>query len=147
MKWNEPVRSVKERNRKYYQISKKLREVIQYYGIDNYCSCNGKEVGPFFTGISFIMYVPEFCIRLNGPNSTTRHKEIAIRFATRDGMLIKLNNKYSVADGEPFFDVSWLSAYAEEEERIFIGGRWKMQLQTIIIIETSDDYENFFKAF
>eukprot|EP01084_Bolivina_argentea_P191026 328153_1 len=93
------------------------------------------------------MHIPEFCIRLNGPTSTSLHKEIAIRFATRDGMLIKLNNQYKPARWEAFFDVSWLSAFAEEEERIFIGGKYKMQLETIIIIKTANNYKTFFKSF
>ncbi len=46
-----------------------------------------------------------------------------------------------------FFDVSWLSGYAEEQERIFIGGRYKMELQTIIIIETANNYKKLFAAF
>eukprot|EP01084_Bolivina_argentea_P268199 455474_1 len=88
----------------------------------------------FYSGVSFVMHIPEFCIRLNAPTSTSIHKEIGLRFAGRDGMLIQLNNKYNPADVECFFDVSWLSAYGEEEERIFCGGRYKMDLQSIIII-------------
>eukprot|EP01084_Bolivina_argentea_P276813 472405_1 len=72
MKWNEPVSTVRERNRNYYHISKRLRELIQYYGITGgNGNDNGKESGPFFSGLSFVLHIPEFCIRLNGPTSTT----------------------------------------------------------------------------
>eukprot|EP01084_Bolivina_argentea_P282872 484324_1 len=93
------------------------------------------------------MYIPEFCIRLNGPTSTSVHKEIAIRFATRSGMLIKLNNKYSPSKYEKFFDVSWLSAFAEEDERIFMGTTYKIELETIIIMETKNNYKTVFGSF
>eukprot|EP01084_Bolivina_argentea_P162355 282566_1 len=55
IKWNETTQSVKERNRKYYHISKHLREIIQYYGIKFSYSENGYEYGPFYTGMSFCM--------------------------------------------------------------------------------------------
>eukprot|EP01084_Bolivina_argentea_P064745 118030_1 len=146
-KWNEPIQLVRERNRKYFHCSKNLREVIQYYGTDNYWGRNSKESGPFYSGISFVMNIPEFSIRLNGPTSTTRHKEVAIRFATRSGMIIQLNNKERPGSREVFFNVSWLSTYPEEAERIFCGGRYAIELQTIIIVETKANYLRFFRSF
>eukprot|EP01084_Bolivina_argentea_P291449 500914_1 len=150
VKWNETLQSVKQRNRKYFHISKNLREVIQYYGMNNggkyEGSRNGTEQGPYFTGISFVLHIPEFSIRLNGPNSTTLHKEIAIRFAGRDGMMLQLNNK-GTGNMETFFNVSWLSGYAEEDERIFCGGRYPLQLESVIIMETQNNYKSFITAF
>eukprot|EP01084_Bolivina_argentea_P216539 367840_1 len=62
-------------------------------------------------------------------------------------MLIALNNKYSPANKEVFLDVWWLSANCEQEEVIFIGGRYKMELETIVIIRTANNYRDFFNAF
>ena len=139
---NEKLNKIKERNQKYHHIAKYLREIVQYYGINGW-----QESGPFYTGISFVMTIPSFSIRLNGPNSTSKYKEIAMRFATRDGIIIQLNNKSFTGKQEVFFDCSWLSAFPEEEERLLFGGRWKLEIETIIIMETKQNYQQFMHAF
>eukprot|EP01084_Bolivina_argentea_P020015 37249_1 len=146
-KWNESVKSVRERNRKYFFCSKNLREVIQYYGYgkaDLYKQTG--ESGPFYCGLSFVLNIPEFCIRLNGPTSTSVRPEVAIRFA-RKGMIIQLNNTYYPASQEIFFNCSWLSAFPEEDERLFCGGRFKIHLETVVIMKTYNNYHRFFGAF
>merc|ERR1712176_1264764 len=116
---NEKLEKIKERNQKYHHIAKYLRELVQYFGLSGRWGAGDTESGPFFTGISFVLNIPSFSIRLNGPNSTSKYKEIAMRFATRDGIIIQLNNK-SIENGanEVFFDCSFISAYPEEEERL-----------------------------
>eukprot|EP01084_Bolivina_argentea_P176405 305285_1 len=127
LKWSEHLKSVKERNSKYHYISKNLTELVQYYGIRGGSgNDNGIEHGPFYTGLSFCMIIPEFSIRLNGPTSTTKHKEIAMRFSGRDGIMIKLNNRTYPGRYESFFDSSWISTFPEEDERVFFSARYKI---------------------
>ena len=43
-----------------------VRDVTEEYELVN------KELGPFFCGMSRVMIMPSFSIRLNGPTSTTK---------------------------------------------------------------------------
>eukprot|EP01084_Bolivina_argentea_P037924 70127_1 len=148
LRLNESIQSIKRRNSKYFHTSKALREIVQYYGIQGNANDNGKERGPFYTGISFIVNIPSFSIRLNQPTSTTKHTEIAQRFATRDGCVIELNNGSYVSGGqETFFDSSWISCFPEENERIFFGGRFVLEIESIIIIENANNYQKYMSAF
>ena len=70
--------------------------------------------GPFFTGLSFVMNIPQFGINLNSPTSTSVHIEVATKFGGDDGMIIQLDIGDMWLRG---FDCSWLSQYKEEDER------------------------------
>eukprot|EP01084_Bolivina_argentea_P103110 184715_1 len=75
-----------------------------------------------------------FAIRLNGPSSTSKQLEVAIKFATTDGIIIQLNNKKSTSVAERFFNCSWISRYGvEENERLFFGGRFKLEIESVRI--------------
>eukprot|EP01084_Bolivina_argentea_P024103 44972_1 len=93
------------------------------------------------------MHIPEFNLRLCSPTSTTKHTEIASRFSGAKGMILQLNN---VGHGTSWllrsWDCSWISNYGkDEDERLFIGGRWTINLQSVTLIKTKNSYGNFFK--
>eukprot|EP01084_Bolivina_argentea_P224095 379015_1 len=99
--------------------------------------------------MSVVMIIPEFNMRLCGPTSTSKHKEVAMKFAGRGGMIIQLNNNGDERSRNSlsFFDCSWISRYSiEEEERLFIGGAWMIRIESIIVIETKNNYEQQFHA-
>eukprot|EP01084_Bolivina_argentea_P288351 494886_1 len=146
IKWSETIKSVKKRNSKFANMAKYLKELVQYYGIRGYDE--NKQNGPFFTGISVCLNICSFSIRLHGPTSTSKQKEVAYRFATRDGIVLQMNNNKTIhGKNEVFFDCSWISAYAEEDERIFFGGRFLVELESIIIIKTRKNYKEIMTAF
>ena len=93
------------------------------------------------------MNIGSFSIRLNVPTSTSKQKEIAIRFTGRDGLVLQLNNNQHPGILEVFFDSSWISAFPEEDERIYFGGRHKTQLQSIIVMQTKKNYHQIINAF
>eukprot|EP01084_Bolivina_argentea_P157566 274558_1 len=156
--WSEPIKSIRKRHEKYYHIAKKLTELIQYYGN----SGNGvwvkdneyvnKESGPFYCGMSAVLNLSDFAIRLNGPTSTSTQLSIAIRFSGSSGCTLQLNNT-TIFDGahEVFCDASWISNYPEEDERIFSHGRWRLQIQSVRIYHRATDiwnnYHKFMRAF
>eukprot|EP01084_Bolivina_argentea_P251301 421432_1 len=92
----ESIISIKKRNIEYAQWSRLLREVVQYYGqlgwvegLGNKWNDENKRIkGPFYTGMSKIMVMPEFNIRLCSPTSTSIFKEVGTRFAGEEGILI-----------------------------------------------------------
>eukprot|EP01084_Bolivina_argentea_P293717 505222_1 len=148
LKSNEQIETVKQRNSKYHHIAKNLAELIQYYGIRGGSgNNNGQENGPFYTGLSFCMNIPEFSIRLNGPTSTSKQKEIAMRFSGSEGIIIKLNNRTYPGRYEAFFNSSWISCYPEEDERVFFSAQYKIEIQSIIVIETKKNYQAIISAF
>ena len=67
-----------------------MRETIELYGTSYHNeNDDGSEYvgvsGPFFCGMSLLMVIPQFNIRLNGPTSTSKCIEVAQRFG---GMII-----------------------------------------------------------
>eukprot|EP01084_Bolivina_argentea_P181587 313597_1 len=63
----ETISSIKARNREYYWMSRILRETVEIFGIKARTNEKGERV---YTGMSFVMAIPEFRIRLCAPTST-----------------------------------------------------------------------------
>ena len=123
----ESMEDVKKSNSRFWHQSKNLREMVECYG-----RCNNEgmlhedihtESGPFYTGLDAVLAVPEFSIRLCSPTSTSKHMEVSINFSTKEGIIIQLNNPKEDLRSAlvSFFDVSWISCFPDEDERVFIG--------------------------
>merc|ERR1711983_393482 len=84
---------------------------------------------------------------MNGPTSTSRRIEVAMRFAGPEGMIIQLNNEGMLAATERHFDCGWLSAFPEESECVFMGGRYPLQLESVGVVASAHNYEIFIRAF
>eukprot|EP01084_Bolivina_argentea_P077406 140399_1 len=146
--------SIKKRNAKYLWFSRRLRESVEYFGgnwwsIGEYgqtkeWKSTGEE--PFYCGMSFCLVMPQYDIRLFGPVSTSRQLEVAINFAKRDGMIIQLQNDTYNGHELQYLNVSWISHFAEEAERLFMGGERPIRVQSVRIIETHHNYHNFFQV-
>ena len=70
----EPIQSTKKRNQKYYHMARILKEMIYCYGQTYAWGGNGllsSLVSPFYCGMSFVMMMPQFNIKLYGPTSTS----------------------------------------------------------------------------
>ena len=142
---HENVHSVRKRNAEFWWQSKYIKETIEYYGIHGNEESNSvHEKGPFYSGVSCVLPIPEFQIRLYSPTSTSKQIEVSINFATRKGMIITFNNEEMPAKWTQFFDCSWISRYPEENERIFVNGGQPMQVQSLLIIETNKSYKDLF---
>ena len=141
-KWNESIEESAKRNSRFYWMSRLLREAVAYYG------CNAdNESGPFFTGMSFELNIPSFSIGLQGPTSTSKQIEIALRFAGTDGMLIRLNNDVWPSSRESFWNSAWISCYPEEDERFFFGSIFKLRLETVKLVDSAKNYKQSIGAF
>ena len=123
----EGIQSIKQRNSQYFWMAKRLRETVEIYGT---CSVDGPQwregegmypdglKGPFYTGISRVMNMPYFSIRLCSPTSTTLHIEVAMKFSGEQGMILNLNNPRQNAKTYLLrgFGVGAVSRYPEEDE-------------------------------
>ena len=117
----ETLNSVKMRNQKYYWFAKGLKEVIAVYG-QSYGNGSGIGLlsplyGPFFCGMSYVMMMPAFDIKIFGPTSTSVHQEVAIKFSGEHGMIIQFDNHKGTGTRVSVFDVSIISRYGSEDER------------------------------
>lgn len=140
--WSESMEDVKQRNSAFWYQSKYFREMVEVYGNSNgrentLPPGTERETGPFYTGIDSVLAVPQFVIRLCSPTSTSKHMAVSLNFSKRSGMIITLNN---VGKGllacVPFMDVSWLSRYPDEDERVFAGLYFIVFLAVLISIFT-----------
>ena len=109
----ETLSSLKARNSQYYWLSRLLRETVECFGY-----------GPspktsFYTGISLVMAVPSFRIRLCAPISTSTHIEVAVKFSGRNGMILELKTggEGGYTNYLTTFNCQWISRYKEESER------------------------------
>ena len=154
----ETIKSVKRRNREYAIWSRTLRETVQYYGNTGWRYNRGisdeenmkhnREKGPFYCGMLSVMTMPQFNIRLCAPTSTSKQVAVATKFAGNEGMIIQLNN-----NGNQFgyalrcWDCSWLSNYAGEDERLWMGGDKTIKIEGIRNIKTKENYQKYFQAY
>eukprot|EP01084_Bolivina_argentea_P038061 70380_1 len=142
----ESLSSVKVRNREYYWMSRLLREAVEVFG---QCGSsekkvhNGGLIGPFYSGISMTMTVPEFNIRLCSPTSTSAQIEIAIRFTGENGMIMQFNNNVPSSKYLRGFNCSWVSRYKEEDERLHFGGLFRIKIESIRLCQTNENFCKF----
>ena len=121
----EPIQSIKRRHRKYYRMSVGLKMLMRIYGQD-YSEMHGhtgplpRLHGPFYCGISRIMTLPEFSIRLNSATSTSVQIAVAMRFGGSKGMIVQLDNSGGYAKNTRGLDCSWISRFKEEDERYIV---------------------------
>eukprot|EP01084_Bolivina_argentea_P195247 335003_1 len=150
----ESLACIKNRNGEYAHWSRLLRETVEYFGQFGYYSKWNKKKnnknqhvsGPFFCGMSSVMTLCQFNIRLCGPTSTSRKIEVATRFAGHNGMVLQINNNGSNNSWAlTQFNCSWLSKYTGEDEWLYIGGKWPMKLESIRDIAKTKNYSIFIK--
>ena len=150
----ESMEDVKKRNGAFAHQSRLFREIIEGFGI---CGDKQKlhfeyqdavELGPFYTGLDRVLAIPEFSIGLASPTSTSKHIEVSLNFATRQGIIIQLNNPKEVNNANilPYFDASWLSRYPDEDERIFAGAPAQIKVESVTIIETKQNFKKVFES-
>merc|ERR1712228_795249 len=143
----EPLEVTKERNREFWWMSKTLRETVELFGQCRRGDLDKNSVkGPFYCGVNKVMVLPQFNLRLCAPTSTTMQIEIALKFATSNGTVIQLNNNSSddKFDDLRLFNISWISRFKDEDERLFIGGFWRIRVESIRLTKTRTNFETFF---
>ena len=150
------LEQIKDRNREFYHWSRHIRECVEYYGSqgwhyhyndDKINKCWNNKKGPFYTGMSQKMLIPEVMIRLNGPTSSTKQIEVALRFGGDYGCIIEFdNNSYQQSYLLRCMEMGWITNYSEEDEYLWCGGERRIRISTIRTIENNMNYENYFKS-
>eukprot|EP01083_Nonionella_stella_P151111 482433_1 len=146
----ETLNSIIKRNSAYYWMSRRLRECVEVYGQSRSPCGRWKGdclKGPFYCGMS-MMNMPSFNMRLCGPTSTSKDLAVAMKFSGNEGIVLQLNNppklsQYCYLHG---FNVSWISRYKEENERLFFGGAHWMKIESVRIPSTHENFKEFIDA-
>lgn len=134
--FGETIESVKQRNSSYFHVSRGLREAVECFGKSGF-----QDSGPFYSGMSCLLLLDQIGIRLNGPTSTSKTRAIAIRFAKEHGIVLKMDI------GRPhlcFLNCVPFSQFPEEDERLFIGGRFRLMIKSVLLMEGFQNFAHFF---
>ena len=103
-------------HRNYYHLGKYLSTAVNSFGIDI------KVVGTFYHGINRKIYLPHYgstglshWIAMYGPLSTTSSFNVALNFATSNGVILKLSPCKFTYIFQCCYDCAWLSDFPIEE--------------------------------
>eukprot|EP01084_Bolivina_argentea_P284961 488527_1 len=133
----------KQRKREFYHWAKILIETVESFGVQ----MRDSKINIFYTGISQPVVFHSFVEHFYCPTSTSRQFAVAMIFAAENGVILELE-KMHYARGHylKFFNCSLLSCYANEDERLFIGGYGPLQVHNIRTIKDGKNYSIFINA-
>ena len=106
----ETIGDLKKRHQKYFYFAKGIVEAVKVYGIGGY----EDGYGPYYCGLSCVLNIGDFAVYLKSPTSTSKDIEVAINFATRDGIIMQINNinnNTQEAPSQRMFDCSWIGRH------------------------------------
>eukprot|EP01083_Nonionella_stella_P150959 481748_1 len=115
----------------FYWIGRFLFEAVEFYGerFDE----NNKEY-QLYQGMRHIYKFDNFSCCLNYPSSTSNNKNVAKKFAGEKGCVIKFRPKYiGKANNTKFMNISELSGFDDEGERLFFGNTCELQIERITL--------------
>eukprot|EP01084_Bolivina_argentea_P033828 62540_1 len=141
----ESIKQTKKRNREFANFARILRETVELYGStgstlqnvnivqENKCEENCNTIdGPFFSGMSPVMVLEEFNIKLCSPTSTTSNFNVAYAAANDNGIIVQMNNNgYMNAHRLRAFDCAWISKVPSEREKLFCGGLHPIKIEAV----------------
>ena len=144
----ERIEDIKVRNSCYYWMSKYLIEAVEGYG-DRLVN------ETLYCGMNCPLIMESMSIYLRSPTSTSTEISVAQNFATIDGVILQFKNPMDTYKSSEYriwhqarLNVSWLSRYKEESERLFLHSEKPLELECIRICPNNKwiKYESFFKV-
>ena len=143
---SESLRGLIKRNSKWYYLSKYLREVVEIFGSrvglddqekDAYGFSTEVDKGSFYHSVSYLLF-PSFNVHFYGPLSISKQLSVAMLFASNQGLVIQLKSRTPYYDRQlRFFNVSLISCFSSEDERLFIGGQFPLQISSIRLLKNN----------
>ena len=135
----ETMESVISRHSEYANCGRLLVELKWICGISH-----GE--GPFYCGMDRVFNIGSFAISLKGPCSTSIVREVAVNFAQEKGMILTVNNDNYDGKEATYIDCSWISNFAEESKRLWIGVRRSIRIESIVLVRSAKNYQNAVRA-
>eukprot|EP01084_Bolivina_argentea_P182813 315544_1 len=148
----ETIENITKRNSKYYWLSRRLRECVEIYGqcrVGDYK--NNKNVnilsGPFYCSMNSTNTISSVHMKLCSPTSVSKHIEVSVKFIDKEATILQFNNPYSLQTKYlRCFDVSWISRYKEEDERLFFNSDDYIKIQSVLLISTNQNFQIFMNS-
>ena len=109
---------------------------------------NESKVSVFYHGVS-LMYFDSFRAAFNGPTSTTTALAVAAIFAADNGIILELAHKDRWSEDVRYFNCSFVSAFGNEQERIFIRPYDEYECLHLVSIRnmaTNENYKQYINA-
>eukprot|EP01084_Bolivina_argentea_P015140 28315_1 len=113
------LEDVMKKNSEYAHFSRCLFEITCLFGSPVQVKSN------FYHGINCLLLFDEFDVRFYAPVSTSISPAVAMNFSTDKGMVLKLG--CSTPDVYFALDVSWMSQYPHELERLLFNVRFTIR--------------------
>eukprot|EP01083_Nonionella_stella_P219454 786114_1 len=132
-------RQVTQRHRELYYYSRSMFEAIEFFGSMMHSQMK------VYHGLSSVMHFDQFSAFFHQPISTTTDYAVALRFSRGYGIILTLKSG-GIAENDPrkipkYLSVSWLSAFPNEDERLFYGAYVVFKITNIHNI--SDQTQHF----
>eukprot|EP01083_Nonionella_stella_P023106 63903_1 len=108
---SDSVKNIKDRNTEIAHWFRLLYESVLMFGAET------KRTDTFYHGVSVPLLFDQLSPRFNAPISTTVTRSVALRFG-ENGIVVALKPNRSRPD--MYFDVRWLSAFPQEDERLIV---------------------------
>eukprot|EP01084_Bolivina_argentea_P260472 439893_1 len=136
----------KQRNAEYWHWSKTLIETVNYWGT----KIKNTKINSFYHGISN-MYFNKFITAFMSPTSTTTKLAVATRFAKKTGIILEVHqgNHSLFSPYLRYFNCSFISGFANEDERLFIQPprrSFTLQIKNIRNVGANETYKDHIKA-
>eukprot|EP01084_Bolivina_argentea_P269434 457924_1 len=136
---SETIYSLKKRNSYYFHWSKILRETVELYGTP----IGESNIDVFYHGVSFLHF-DKFVTSFYSPTSTTKQLAVATIFSDSKGIVLELVQCMGTFNKLlTYFDCSIISAFGNEDEKLFFGGGPVIQFKSIRLMETNQDMRYF----
>eukprot|EP01083_Nonionella_stella_P167178 561167_1 len=138
---NESEESVTKRHCQLYFYSRFIYEALEYFGNEM-----PKRLGVYH-GLNCVMFFNRFTAWFNQPISTTNSLAAAYQFADSTGIILKFKRVQGSNSSmiPKYLNVSWLSAYPNEDEKLFYGKHVVFEIYDIIEAATCETHRKDLK--
>eukprot|EP01084_Bolivina_argentea_P274846 468596_1 len=127
----------------FYWFGRYLFESIEYFGEVFNENVDDKTI-KIHQGATKRFSFDSFAPAVNYPRSTTSSMKIALQFSTKYGCVLELTPKYTgILNNSKFIDVSTMSKYEDEREKLFFGRGCAVQISNIIVTKNKGSLKNF----
>eukprot|EP01084_Bolivina_argentea_P167077 290034_1 len=129
----------------FYYLAKNISTAVNSHGEELIFS-NKEKIKSFYHGVNAKLSLPKiigpyFGIQIFCPLSTSTSRPVAINFANFNGIVIDFGCPNIQIKNRPFktcyFDVSWLSDFPHEHERLFIQMKSGIYVNNILDVTTT----------
>eukprot|EP01084_Bolivina_argentea_P135166 238236_1 len=135
---NETPQTVRSRHSNFYFLGKYLYQAVNWFGVNHKYS----KTKIFYHGINKPLLFPRtYRSVINCPLSTSSSREVAINFATNEGIILEITvyTQYAKAYGiehiPKHFPLSWLSDYGNEHEHLFVQHAGRLTIENILLLK------------